>query len=173
MARWVWSERKERALMMVFEGRKTLAQIAAAVEMSERAIDTWVAHPDFKARLARLYTDLEASLAGVAYVTKAQRILALVQVAEIARHELESMPRIRDERPTRNGPVVSEEFNAPAMSEFRAALADIAAEKGDRKQRTELSGKVEVTDARELLAAKLAALAERTGTPETDRQPNA
>lgn len=137
-------KRVQKALKFTFEGRWTHAQIAENCGVSTRTYEYWEAHPDFQAALEDMRKDFAASIRDVTFADKARRIMALDHAAKIALNELEARPLLKEIRPTRDGEIVNEAFNNTAMAEFRSALADIAAEKGERKNVTELSGSLEV-----------------------------
>jgi hypothetical protein len=171
-----WTAAQEQALWLVFDGKLSLNEVALNVAVSSRTLDRWVAHPAFKSRLAQMKADLEASLASTVYVSKQSRLMGLSQMALAARKEFERRPWLKEVRPGPKGDVTNEKFNAEAHAAYRAALADIAAEKGERKNVTELTGKdggpIEVSDAHAKLATRLAALAERQRPAGTPGQPD-
>jgi hypothetical protein len=140
-----WTAIQERALGMAFEGRWTREEIAEKCAISPRTLDYWMAHPDFKARMEALRTDFAASIADVAYASKAKRIRALDQVAESARREYEARPLLQEVRPTRDGPVTNEHFNAEAHGAFRGALDDIAKELGERSSKLNVAATIQGT----------------------------
>jgi len=136
-----WTDTQEQALGLAFEGRWTQEEIAAKCHIAPRTYRYWLTHPEFVKRLADLQADFAASIRDVAYADKARRILALSQLAEQARRQYEEHELLIEDRPTRDGTITIERFNADAHAAARAALADIAAEKGERKNVTEVSGK--------------------------------
>ena len=155
-----WEAPEELALALVFEGRYTHAQIvdemkkrgganeasadksAQKFAISTRTLVSWIAHPDFQTRLARLMNDFRLATRDVTFANKGRRIYALDGAAKIALEELEAHTHLIESRPTKGGTMTTESFNVAAMSEFRAALADIAAEYGDRRNVTEVTGSV-------------------------------
>ncbi len=141
-----WTAEQLQALALTFEGRWTHAEIAEKCSISPRTYAYWLQHPDFQERLDELRKDLSASLRAVAYADKAQRIIGLSQMAESARREYEARPRLKEVRPTRDGFIINEAFNQAAHDAYRAALADIAAELGQRKNVTEIGGALDVTE---------------------------
>lgn len=134
--------RVQNALKLAFAGRLTREQIAEKCSVSTRTLYYWLEHPDFIAALEELRKDFRKGIEGVTFADKARRIVHLDLVAKIALNELEERPLLTETRPTRDGEITNEAFNNTASSEFRAALADIAAELGERKNVTELSGTV-------------------------------
>jgi hypothetical protein len=171
-----WSAAHEQALRLVFEGRWSQAAIAKNCDVSPRTLWTWTQHPDFQQRLEALRADFAASIREEVYADKARRVVALSQMAEAARVEFEARPWLKEVRPTADGEITNESFNRDAHAAFRGALDDIAKELGERKNITELSGKdgkpIEISDARQRLAIKLATLAERRRTAGTAQQPD-
>lgn len=163
-----WTELHALALALAFEGRWTQEEIAEKCGVATRTYGYWLAHPDFKQRLADLQTNFAASIRDVVYADKARRIIGLSQMAEQARRQFDDHELLIELRPTKDGEITIERFNADAHAAYRAALGDIAAELGQRKNITELSGKdgkpIEISDARERLATRLADLAERRRT---------
>ncbi len=138
-----WTAEAERALALAFEGRWTQEEIVARLageddgsakfRITTRTLRSWLAHPEFKARLAQMRADFAASIAHVTYADKARRIVALDAMAEAARREFEARPWLREVRPTPKGDVTNEHFNAEAHAAFRGALDDIAKELGHRR----------------------------------------
>lgn len=126
-------ERILRAIDMTFAGRFTEAKIAESCHIAARTYRYWRAHHDFQAALTAKRADFAASVEHVTFADKARRVHALNDAALIALADLEERPKLKEVRPTKDGAVTNESFNVGAMSEFRAALADIAAEKGERK----------------------------------------
>lgn len=172
-------ERIQRAVDMTFAGRFTGEQIAQKCAVSRRTYVYWLKHPDFQAALAAKRADFKASIERVTFADKARRIHALNDAALIALNELEERPKLKEVRPTKDGFITNEAFNNAAMAEFRAALADIAAEKGERKNITELSGKdggpIELSDVHSKLLARAAGIRDRrrvagdAGEPQSQR----
>lgn len=140
-----WNAAKEQALWLVFDAQLSLAAVAQNVGVSSRTLDRWVAHPVFQARLQQMRADLSAALQSTLYVAKESRILALANMAQKARREFEARPWLREVRPTKDGDVTIERFNADAFAAFRGALDDIAKEKGERKTTAELNGEIKHT----------------------------
>jgi hypothetical protein len=178
-----WDDTLTDILNAVFEGRKSQEKIAEDCRVSARTLRDWMAHPDFQTKLKEMRERLLESCdaLGVTYVRKEQRIIGLAQLAESAREQYEERPWLKEERQigrdAESGEpltMTNESFNRDAHAAFRASLADIAAELGERKNITELSGKdgkpIEISDARQRLAAKLAALAERRRAAGTAQQ---
>lgn len=170
-----WSDPQKQALSLIFEGRLSQGKIAEDCRVPARTLRDWIAHPDFQAALKERRDHLIESLDDQPYIRKERRLIGLAQMAESARQEYEERPWLREVRPTQDGEITNESFNRDAHAAFRAALADIAAELGERKNVTELSGKdgkpIEIRDARQRLAARLAALAERRRTGGGAEQP--
>ena len=144
-----WTVVHDRTLALVFEGRWSQDEIAEKLcsefsggsqrfTISTRALKAWIAHPDFKQRLEAMRADFAESIREVAFADKARRIHALNAAALIALRELEARPLLKEVRPTKDGFVTNEAFNNAAMSEFRAALGDIAAEKGERSSKVDV-----------------------------------
>lgn len=158
---WKWTPNKERVLADLFEGRLSKAKISEKYGISVHTIESWVAHPEFKKRLAEKRERMLETLdeMGTPYIRKEQRLMALAALAVSAREEYEQRPWLREYRPVlvkrpNEDPgakpgsmqmvedyIVTEHYNADAASAERAALADIAAELGARKNVTELTGK--------------------------------
>lgn len=134
------------AIDMTFAGRHTHAKIAEACKIAARTYENWRRRPEFIAALDAKSASLKASLEHVTFADKARRIHALNDAALIALAELEARPLLTEVRPTREGEITNESFNNTALAEFRGALADIAAELGDRKNVTELSGGLSLTE---------------------------
>ena len=130
-----WNDAQTQALALVFEGRKTRDKIAQDCTVSVRTLKDWLAHPEFRARLAAMRENLLVTCdeLGIAYVRKEQRIVSLAQMAESARTEYETHTWLREVRPSQNGDIVNESFNRDAHAAFRGALDDIAKELGERK----------------------------------------
>lgn len=138
-------ERVQRVIDLTLAGRHSAAKMAAIVGVSARTCERWLARPDFKAALAEKRADFKASLEHVTFADKARRIYSLNDAALIALADLEDRPKLKEVRPTKDGEITNESFNAGAMAEFRAALADIAAELGERKNVTELAAHVSMS----------------------------
>ena len=132
-----WDAPQLLALALVFEGRLSQAKIAKKCNIAPRTLAYWIDHPDFQERLEAMRADLAASLLGIAYTGKQQRIVALSLMAESAREEYEARPWLKEVRPTPNGDVTNESFNEGAFAAFRGALDDIAKELGHRKVKDE------------------------------------
>jgi hypothetical protein len=130
-----WDEVKEKALDYIFAGRYSTTKVAELVGVSSRSIERWLASPIFQQRLEAKRADLDAALASVTYADKVRRILALNEMAEMARCEYEVHPILLETRPMPKGgePAVTERFNRDAFECFRGALDDIAKELGQRK----------------------------------------
>lgn len=139
-----WDAKQLEAVDLVFAGLLTYAEVAARVQTSESSVKRWMQHPEFKAKLAEKRADFRAHLEDATFADKARRVFALDQAAKIAFAELQARPLVTETRPTRDGPITNESFNQAAMSEFRAALDDIAKELGDRKNVAEVSGTIDV-----------------------------
>jgi hypothetical protein len=166
-------ERLQMALTLRFEGRLSSQAIADRIakdcqkSVSARTLRDWMEGDEFRQKLAAMRDKLldACDTLGVVYVRKEQRVVGLAQMAEQARLEFEARPWLKEVRPTQDGEITNESFNRDAHAAFRGALDDIAKELGERKNVTELSGKdgkpIEIRDARQRLAARLAALAER------------
>ncbi|MGZ6376667.1 MAG: phBC6A51 family helix-turn-helix protein [Ktedonobacterales bacterium] len=154
-------ERIQKALQLTFAGRLTREQIAENCSVSTRTLYYWLEHPDFIAALDDLRKDFRKGIEGVTFADKARRIVHLDYAAKIALNELEIRPLLKEVRPTRDGEIVNEAFNNTAMAEFRSALADIAAELGERKNVTELSGSLEVKNDAEAFERRLIDTLER------------
>jgi transposase-like protein len=140
-----WTAIQERALGLAFEGRWTRDEIADKCSVSPRTMYYWLDHLEFKQRLEALRSDFAASIADVAYASKAKRIRALDQVAESARREYEARPLLQEVRPTRDGPITNEHFNAEAHGAFRGALDDIAKELGERSSKLNVAATIQGT----------------------------
>lgn len=156
-----WNEKQLHALAAVFEGRSSREKIAQDCTIPLRTLKDWIAHPDFQAKLKEMRERMLDTFdeLGVAYVRKEQRLMALSALAVSARAEYEQRPWLREYRPVlvkrpnedpgaRAGSmlmvedyIVTERYNAEAASAERAALADIAAELGERVKRSEVTGK--------------------------------
>lgn len=150
--------------------QQKLAKIAEDCHVSDRTLRDWMAHPDFQARLSALRDSLldMCDELGVAYVRKGERVAALSQMAEEARQSWEERRYLREYRPVlvkrpaetsrepeaehtqdRQEPkmlmvedyIITERLNEGAMTQFRQAMTEIAAEMGARKNVTELTGK--------------------------------
>ena len=155
---WKWTQTKKGVLQDVFLAEMSHAKIMQKYGVSRGTFDSWLKHPEFAGELRAMQDDLVRSLAvdGVRYVTKQDRIRALSQKAESAGAQYDAHPWLREVRPLPPRSVVriksrgtdgaesveetepldaivNESFNRDAFSEFRAALADIAAELGARK----------------------------------------
>ena len=156
-------------LAAVLEGRnkqQKLAQIATDCQVSDRTIRDWIAHPDFQAKLTAMRDSVldACDELGVAYARKVERVAALGMMAESARSYYEQYPILREFRPvlvkrqqeptedekadgksgrmqTVEDYIITERFNEAAHAAMRASFADIAAELGQRKNVTELTGK--------------------------------
>lgn len=124
---------KEYALRLAFEGRWSHSEMAERVGVSTRTIERWTVAKDFRARLDAMRDDLALALRDVVYADKSRRIMALDTMAESARREYEARPLLKEMRPTPDGMLVQEAFNAAAHAAFRASLDDIAKEMGQRK----------------------------------------
>ncbi len=137
-----WTATQEQALHLAFEGRWTQEEIADKCGVATRTYGYWLAHPEFADRLEALRADFAASLRDVAYADKAQRIVGLAQMAESARREYEARPWLQEIRPTKDGNVINEHFNADAHAAFRGALDDIAKELGQRTAKADASAQI-------------------------------
>lgn len=103
------------------------------------------------------------------YGKREERVKALKELAGILFDELMQPDKrwCRDVKQIGSGEgaerVDVERFNAAEVEQFRGLLDDIAKEKGERKNVTELTGKdggpIEVSDARERILSRLASLA--------------
>ena len=129
-------ERVLRAVDMSFAGRFTAAKIAEACKIAPRTYENWRRRPEFVEALAEKRADFNRSIERITFADKARRILALNDAALIALADLEERPKLKEVRPTKDGYITNEAFNNAAMAEFRAALDDIAKEKGERKNPT-------------------------------------
>lgn len=145
-----WTEARNTAFRLVFEGRKPQAEIAEACHVSARTLRTWIAHPDFQAALQRRRDNLIAALDDRPYVRKERRVIALAEMAESARREYEARPWLREMRPVGSDPdtgepimLTNEHFNRDAHAAFRESLNDIARELGERGSNVTVRGHVE------------------------------
>lgn len=166
-----WDEPLETALQLVFEGQLTQAKIAEECHIAARTLRDWIAHPDFQAKLQEKRDALERELTlnGTLYVRKEQRIIALSAKAASAAAEYEARPWLQEIRPLPQkasirvrrknidgeqeeeeteplDAIVNESFNEAAFNAFRGALDDIAKELGHRKNVTETSASLDVTE---------------------------
>ena len=137
-----WTATQEQALRLTFEGRWTHQEIAAKCSVSVRAYRYWIVTPDFQARLDALRADLALALRDVVYADKSRRVMALDAMAESARREYEARPLLKEMRPTPDGMLVQEAFNAAAHNAFRGALDDIAKELGQRTAKADASAQI-------------------------------
>jgi len=128
-----WTDAQQSILRLILAGRLSQAKVAANVGVSLRVVERLVAHPDFVAKLAEARANLEEAVKGVLYADKARRVVALSEMAESARQEYEARPWLKEVRPTRDGDVTNESYNADAHAAFRGALDDIAKELGHRR----------------------------------------
>ena len=134
-----WTPARKKALEQVFEGRKTLDDIALNCAVSPRTLDAWIAHAAFQEQLHKLRENLIAALDHKPYIRKERRLAALADMAESARREYEARPWLQEIRPTPNGEIVNESFNRDAHAAFRDALNDIARELGERSSNVNIT----------------------------------
>lgn len=133
---------KEHALRLAFEGRWSHSEMAERVGVSTRTIERWTVAKDFRARLDAMRDDLALALRDVVYADKSRRIMALDAMAESARREYEARPWLKEVRPTPDGPLTNESYNAAAHAAFRGALDDIAKELGQRTAKADASAQI-------------------------------
>lgn len=139
-----WDDVQKQALSLIFEGRKTLTQIASDCAVPARTLDDWIAHPDFQAKLQERRDNLIASLDHQPYIRKERRLAALAEMAEAARQEYEARPWLKEvrqigyDRDTGEPlTMTNESFNRDAHAAFRDSLNDIAKELGERTNKAD------------------------------------
>ena len=146
-----WDSQKDAALRLVFDGRLTRDEQAAKVGIDAVTLWRWMKHPEFQQRLNALYTDADNALRGEPLQTKTQRLLALSQAGVIAQNALETEPFIEERKVGFGGDeIIKRSFNKDAADTLIAAIRDIAAERGERVKKSEVT----ITEAPDLLAAK-------------------
>jgi hypothetical protein len=158
-AAFKWSKIRRLAVSLVAEDALTNAQIAERCGVTRRALDKWIAHPDFKAEVARILDETRAALLSNGILTKQNRLDALND-----RHG--RMRRVIDERATdpsmgavaggatgllvhrermigtgRNAQRVDEyEVDTGLLAEMRATEKQAAQELGEWTEKREHSG---------------------------------
>lgn len=138
-----WSNKKEQALALLFEGGRTKQQIADEVGVSWYTISDWVREDEFKRRLEEMRARFREHLEGTAFVNREQRILALSQLAQDALGEWRDRRYLVEVRPVPGGMLTNERLNTDAAELARGALSDIAKELGERSTKVDMKAQVE------------------------------
>lgn len=126
-----WSQDKQLALELWFQGELSTEDIAQRCNVKRRQLYNWIKSDEFQTRLEKLRGKL---VDNVKYADKVKRIVALNDLAERARSEFMERPKVREVRQGPGGTsTVTERFNRDAFDSFRGALDDIAKEMGDRR----------------------------------------
>lgn len=137
---WTWTQTREQAAALVAADELSDEQMAERLGITRRTLTRWRDVPEFQARVAEHVAAFRARVLGTGFAVRERRIAALNQVATDLYAQLQADGYLAEEvKLTAAGVQVRYPvFDRPKVSEFRAALDDIAKELGERKASVEL-----------------------------------
>ena len=168
-----WNQRSERAAVLLAEDLQTDEQIAAEVGVTRRALAKWKNRPEFAARVQDHLSAFRAQVRAEGIAVLENRILALnarwramqsVIKERADDPKMKDVPGgttgllVREETPTRYGPVVKATLDAALLAELRAHEMQAAKELGQLVDRSRVD--LDSGASAESLERKLAALSD-------------
>jgi len=178
--RWIWNERREKAAIMLAEGAVPDVEIAAAVGITRQSLLKWRAREEFRDRVAEIVKQRKDAALRYSIAQQDRRIAAMNDRWEkLQRVIAERAEELDGQAPgagtgmlarqvkLSNTGVTVEEFvvDTGLLKELRGLEEQAAKELGQWIERKEHAGKdggpIMIANARDELAARLAAYAER------------